>query len=128
MPGQLSNYLKNFNKIIDDVNTYMSAVGNLLSSLKVARNVFTNLNKLDDNSRTSKDKAVDTAKAAAVVTSLIPNPIIAPITTGVVETASYLTDFQEERKDALPKPTDINNRTNSIGSGVKNVINSTPIL
>jgi hypothetical protein len=61
------------------------------------------------------------------LTSLIPIPIIAPIATGVVETASYLTDFQEGRKDAPPKPADINNRTNPIGSGVNNFINSTPV-
>jgi hypothetical protein len=31
MPGQLLNYLKNFNKIIDYVNPYASTLGNLLS-------------------------------------------------------------------------------------------------
>jgi hypothetical protein len=78
------------------VNPYVSTVGNLLSSLNVVRKVFTNLNKLDPNA-TQKDKAVNISKSIAAVTSLIPNPVIAPIATGVVETASYLTDFQEER-------------------------------
>jgi hypothetical protein len=89
--------LKNPNKVIDYVSPYVSTVDNLLSSLNIARNVFTNLNKLNDPNTTQKDKAVDIAKAAATITSLIPNPIIAPIATGVVETASYLTDFQEGR-------------------------------
>jgi hypothetical protein len=57
----------------------VSTFSNLLSSFNVARNVFTNLNKLDDNSLTIKDKAVDIANAAAAVTSLIRNPIIAPM-------------------------------------------------
>jgi hypothetical protein len=127
MPGQPSNYLKNFNKIIDYVNAYVFTVGNLLSSLNVARNVFTNLNKLNDPKATQKDKAVNISKSIAAVSSLIPNPVIAPVATGVVETASYLTDFQEGRKDAPPKPVDINNRTNPIGSGVNNFINSTPV-
>jgi hypothetical protein len=33
MPGQLSNYLKNFNKVIDYVSPYVSTVGNLLVAL-----------------------------------------------------------------------------------------------
>jgi hypothetical protein len=125
MLGQLSNYMKNFSKIIDYVNRYISTVSNLLGSLNVARNVFTNLNKLDDPNATQKDEAVDIAKAVAAITSLIPNPIRGPIANGVVETVSYLTDFQEGRKDA--KPADINNRTNPIGTSVNNFINSTPV-
>jgi hypothetical protein len=127
MPGQLSNYLKNFNKVIDYVSPYVSTIGNLLSSLNVVRNVFTNLNKLDNPNATQKDKAVDIAKATASIAGLIPNPIINPAANVVIDTASYLTDLQEGRKDVPPKPADINNRTNPIGTGVNNFINSNPV-
>jgi phospholipase/lecithinase/hemolysin len=63
MPGQLSNYLKNFNKVIDNVSPYVSTVGNLLSSLNTARNVFVNLNKFDDPHASQKDKAVNIAQS-----------------------------------------------------------------
>jgi hypothetical protein len=63
MPGQLSNYLKNFNKVIDYVSPYVNVVVNLISSLNTARNVYVNLNKLDDLKATQKDKAVDIAKS-----------------------------------------------------------------
>jgi hypothetical protein len=71
MPGQLSNCLKNFNKVIDYVSPYVFTVSNLLSSLNDARNIFTNLNKLDDPNATQKDKAVDIAKAAAAIAELV---------------------------------------------------------
>jgi hypothetical protein len=90
--------------------------------------VFTNLNKLDDPNATQKDKAVDIAKATAAIAGLIPNPIICPAANVVIDTANYLTDFSEGRRNAQPKPTDINNKTNPmIGSGVYEVINSTPV-
>jgi hypothetical protein len=63
----------------------------------------------------------------AAIAGLIPNPIIGPAANSVVYTASYLTDLQEGRKDPPPKPADINNRTNPIGTGVNNFINSTPV-
>jgi hypothetical protein len=57
MPGQLSNYLKNFN-IVNYVSPYVNAVGNFLSSLNTVRSVYVNLNKLDDPKATQKDKVV----------------------------------------------------------------------
>jgi hypothetical protein len=125
MPGQLSNYLKNFNKVIDYVSLYVSTVGNILSSINTARSVFVNLNKLDDPKATQKDKAVDMAKSVVVIAGLIPNPVTGPASNLVVDTASYLRDFQEGRKDAPPKPADINSRTNLIRDGVNIIINST---
>jgi hypothetical protein len=127
MPGQLSNYLKNFNKVIDYGSPYVSTVGNLLSSLNTARNVYVNLNKLDEPKATQKDKVVDIAKTVAAIAGLIQNPVIGPVVNLVVDTASYLTDLQEGRRDAPPKPADINSRTNPIGDGVNKVINSTPV-
>jgi hypothetical protein len=127
MRGQLSNYLKNFNKVIDYISPYISTIGNLLSSLNTARNVFVNLNKLDDPKATQKDKAVDVAKSVAAIAGLIPNPIIGPAANLVVDTASYFTDLQEGRCDAPPKPADINSRINPIGDGVNKIINSTPV-
>jgi hypothetical protein len=56
MPGQLSNYLKNFNKIIGYINPYISTVGKLLGNLGTAYSIFTNLNKLDDQNATQKIK------------------------------------------------------------------------
>jgi hypothetical protein len=76
MPGQLSNYLKNFNKVIDYVNPYVSTVCKLLGSLGTAYSVFTNLNKLDDPKATQKDKAVNISKAVtAAVTGFISYPV-----------------------------------------------------
>jgi hypothetical protein len=40
--------MKNFNKVIDYVNPYVSTVCKLLGSFLTAYSVFTNLNKLDD--------------------------------------------------------------------------------
>jgi hypothetical protein len=128
MPGQLSNYLKSFNKTIDYVSSYVSTVGKLLGSIGTAYSVFTNLNKLDDPNATQKDKAVDIAKSVtAAVTGFIPNPVICPVANVVIDTASYFTDLQEGRKDAPPKPADINTRTNPIGDGVNKLINSAPV-
>jgi hypothetical protein len=87
--------------------------------------VYVNLNKLDDPKATQKDKAVDIAKSVAAIAGLIPNPVIGPASNLVVDTASYLTDLQEGRRDAPPKPADINSRTNPIGDGVNKIINST---
>jgi hypothetical protein len=125
MSGQLSNYLKKFNKVIDYVSPYANVVSNLLSSLNTARNVFVNLNKLDDPNATQKDKAVDIVKYVAAIAGLIPNSVIGPAANLVVDITSYLTDLQEGRRDAPPKLTDINSRTNPIGTGVNNFINST---
>jgi hypothetical protein len=91
MPGQLSNYLKKFNK-------------------------------LDDPKATQRDKTVDIAKSVVAIAGLIPNPDIGPAVNLVVEAASYLTDSQEGRHDAPPKPADINSRTNPIGDRVNKII------
>jgi hypothetical protein len=96
MPEHLSNYLKNFNKVIDYVSPYVSTVGNLISSLNTSRNVFINLNKLDDPKATQKDKTVDIAKSVAAIAGLILNFVIGPAANLVVGTASYLTDLQEK--------------------------------
>jgi hypothetical protein len=120
--------LKNFNEVIDYISPYVSTVGNLFRNINTARNVFVNLNKLDDPRATQKDKAVDIAKFVAAIASLIPNPVIGtPASNLVIDTASYLTDLQEGRRDASQKPADINSRTNPIWDGVKKIINSTPI-
>jgi hypothetical protein len=52
MTEQLSNYMKNFNKVIDYLNSYISTVGELLGSLGTAYSVFTNLNKSDNPNAT----------------------------------------------------------------------------
>jgi hypothetical protein len=76
--------------------------------------LLTNLNKLDDPNATQKDKAVDISKAVtAAVTGFIPNPII--IANTIIDTASYLTDFQEGRKDTQPKP--VRNFVSNFGDG-----------
>jgi hypothetical protein len=61
----------------------------------------------------------------AAIAGLIPNPVIVPAANLVVDTSSYLTDLQEGRRDAPPKPADINSRTNPIGDGLNKIINST---
>jgi hypothetical protein len=55
------------NKVIDYVSPYAFVVGNFFSNFNIVRNVYVNLNKLDDPKITQKDKAVDIAKSVAVL-------------------------------------------------------------
>jgi hypothetical protein len=48
--------MKNFNKVIDYVNPYVSTVSKLLRSLGTTYSVFTNLFKLDDRMLLKKIK------------------------------------------------------------------------
>jgi hypothetical protein len=127
VPGQIANYTRNFSKIIDYINPYLSVLNKVLGSLGTGYSILTNLNKLDNPNASQKEKVVDIAKAVTgSVTGFIPNPVIGQIENAVIDTVSYFTDLQEGRKDAPPKPADVNTRTNPIGTGVNEVINSAP--
>jgi hypothetical protein len=117
--------LKNFNKVIDYVNPYVFTVGKLLGSLGTAYSVFTNLNKLDDPNATQKNKANQNSYSRSYW--FYTKSCHSPVANAAIDTASYLTDLQEGKRDAPPKPADINSRTNPIGDGVNKIINSTPV-
>jgi hypothetical protein len=128
MPGQWSNFMKNFAKyIISSPET--EAALRIVPGITVGYDIFNNLNKLDDPNNTPKDIAVDIAKAIVAPTALIPGvagTVVNKAANAVIDTASYITDFVEGKKDAPPKPADVNNRSNPAGAGLNNVINSSP--
>jgi hypothetical protein len=119
--------MKNFAKYIIS-SPEVEAVQKFVPGVSVGYDIFKNLNKLDNPNNTPKDIAVDIAKAAVAPISLIPGvgTAINTAANAVIETASYVTDFVEGKKDAPPKPADVNNRSSPIGAGLNNVINSSP--
>jgi hypothetical protein len=127
MPGQWSNFMKNFAKYIIS-SPEVEAVQKIVPGFGVGYDIFNNLNKIDDPNNSPKDIAVDIAKAVVAPISLIPGvgSAINTAANAVIDTASFVTDFVEGKKDALPKPADVNNRSNPIGAGLNNVINSSP--
>jgi hypothetical protein len=119
--------MKNFGKYI--VNSpEVEAFQKLVPGIGVGYDIFNNLNKLDNPDNTPKDIAVDSAKAVVAPTALIPGigTVVNKTANAVIDSASYITDFVEGKKDAPPKPADVNNRTNPAGAGLNNVINSSP--
>jgi hypothetical protein len=131
MPGKLSNFMKNFDKIKDYLLTspYVQFAQTFVPAVFAGYNLYNNLNKLDDPNATSKDKAVNIAKAILAPTSLIPGlegTVASTLAKGAVDAASYVTDVMEGKKDAPPKPADVNMRTNQIGSMPNQIINSVP--
>jgi hypothetical protein len=127
MPGQWSNFMKNFGKVFNYVvdSPIVEAGRRVIPGVTTAYDVFNNFNKMDDPNNTPKDIAVDAAKAAVAPIALIPG-IGTAINYGanaVIDAASYLTDVVEGKKDAPPMPADVNARTNPVGVGVNKAVN-----
>jgi hypothetical protein len=115
----MKNFGKVFNYIID--SPVVEAGRRIIPGLSVGYDIFNNLNKLDDPNNTPKDIAVDIAKAVVAPLGLVPG--LGTVANGVIDTASYLTDVVEGKKDAPPMPADVNARSNPVGVGVNKVVN-----
>jgi hypothetical protein len=82
------------------------------------------MNKLDDPNLTDTEKGkaifeVITAPLAAVSG-------VGTVVSGVADAAEYVSDVIEGKKDAPPKPADVNSKNNPGGNIPNNVVNSTP--
>jgi hypothetical protein len=111
----MKNFGKVFNYVVD--SPVIEAGRRIIPGLSVGYDIFNNLNKLDDPNNTPKDIAVDIAKAVVAPLGLVPG--LGTVANGVIDTASYLTDVVEGKKDAPPMPADVNARSNPVGVGVK---------
>jgi hypothetical protein len=128
MPGILSNFMKNFGKAITNLTPYIPIAKKLVGAFDVGCNIFNNLNKLDDPNGSSRDKTTDVIKAALAPTSLIPGigTVINTVGNAVVDSAGYIQDVLEGKKDAPRIPADINARLNPIGTIPNKIFNSVP--
>jgi hypothetical protein len=121
MPGQWSNFRKNFEKAFNIAEPYIKVAKRLGQSATIAGDVFWNMNKLDDPnlSGTEQGKAIfDTITAPL---SVVPG--LGTVVSGVSEAAKYIADVTEGKKDAPPK-SDV--RGNPIGDIPNTIVNSTP--
>jgi hypothetical protein len=135
MPGQWSNFFKNFGKAIiakgTDIYKYMEPyidVGkNIGGGAMAGYGVFKNLNNLDDPNRSDRDKAVDVVKAGLEVAGLIPGigTVIEKGGEAVVDAATYIQDVMEGKKDPPPKGEDIHGKDPVSNMGIT-IFNSTP--
>jgi hypothetical protein len=129
MAGQWSNFIKNFGKAIyANMSPYIPVAKKLVGAVGVGYDIFNNLNKLDDPNRSTRDKTENVIKAALAPTSLIPGigTIINNVGNAVVDSAGYIQDVMEGKKDPPPMPADINMRSNPIGTLGNRIFNSTP--
>jgi hypothetical protein len=127
MPGQVSNFMKNFGKAL---YSYAPVIKTFLSGGSAAYDIYNNLSKFDDPDATVRDKKQAAIKAAIAPVNLVPGVggIISTVANGVVDGAGYIQDVLDGRKDPPPLPADVNSRTNNIGTIPSKIINSTPFL
>jgi hypothetical protein len=135
MPGQWSNFFKNFGKAIIskgiDAYSYVEpyieigkGVGGVLKTgmeigkevggvlktgIGTGYDIFTNLNNLDDPNRSDRDKVVDVVKVGLDVVGLIPGigSVVETVGNKVVDAVTYVQDVMEGRKDPPLKGEDI---------------------
>jgi hypothetical protein len=123
MPGQLSNFMKNFGKLIYTEAKPFFKVGKILNDgLSIGGEVFWNLNKLDDPKINDAEKASAIFNTVTAPLSLVP--VVGTMTEIVGVAAPYITDVIEGRKDAPPVGADINSKINTIGNVANKVIKS----
>jgi hypothetical protein len=123
MPGQLSNFMKNFGKFIyAEAQPFIPVMKALKSGGEMAGKIFWNLNKLDDPKINDMEKA--SAIFDTVTAPLSPVPIVGPILDLAGIAAAYITDVIEGRKDPPPVSSDINSKINPIGNIGNKVIGS----
>jgi hypothetical protein len=133
MPGQISNFLRSFEKIkgfLGNVfhNDYVQGLLPLAGAGMTALSLIDRGNRLD-NETNVKDKVVDGLHMAADIASLpVPFPASIPVslaTTGVIDGASYITDVLAGKKDPPPMAADVNGR-NGVGNIPNKVVTSQP--
>jgi hypothetical protein len=123
MPGQLSNFLKNFGKLIyTEAQPFFEAGKILKDGLLPGGTIFWILNKLDDPKINDSEKA--SAIFNAVTTPLSFIPVVGTMTDIVGSLAPYITDVIEGRKDPPPVGADIHSKINPIGNFANKVIKS----
>jgi hypothetical protein len=123
MPGQLSNFMKNFGKFIFNASEPLIESAKILKDgMLIGGDVFWNLNKLDDPKITDSEKG--SAIFNTVTTPLSFIPVVGPMIDIVGNSAPYITDVIEGRKDAPPIGADIHSKINPIGSVASKVIKS----
>jgi hypothetical protein len=118
--------MKNFGKALSYIteSPIVEAGKRIIPGITAGYDVFKNLSKFDDPNATDRDKVVAGVKAGLAPIGLIPGVGTAINTVGntIVDTANYLTDVVEGKKDAPPKPADVNMRTNPIGTGASQIV------
>jgi hypothetical protein len=126
MPGQWSNFIKNFGKAIyANMSPYIPVAKKLVGAVGVGYDIFNNLNKLDDPNKRMRDKTENVIKAALAPTALISGigTIINNVGNSVVDSAGYIQDVMEGKKDPPPMQADINMTIGTLGN---KIFNSTP--
>jgi hypothetical protein len=99
MPGQWSNFRKNFEKAFNLAEPYINVAKRLAQAAMIGGNVFWNMNKLDDPNLTHTEKGkaifnVITAPLAAV-------PGVGTVVSWVADAAEYVSDVISEKKILL---------------------------
>jgi hypothetical protein len=136
MVGQLSNFVKSFDKFRGIINTpgfqdiinfakevigIAKDVKPLFDGITVGYDIFKNLNKLDNPKADSKDKAVNITKAILAPTSLIRIPGIQTIGNALVDTADFLADVSMGKKD-MPSFQKNDSNNNAVMNGATKII------
>jgi hypothetical protein len=106
--------------------------GKLAGAAGVGYNIYSNLSKLDDPTRSAFDKGLDIAKASVApvaVASLLPGTLAIPgagwLAAGTIagiDAANYFGEVSEGRADAPPAPENV--RMNPLASMANKVVNS----
>jgi hypothetical protein len=123
MPGQLSNFMKNFGKLIyTEAQPFFKAGKILKDGLSIGGEVFWNLNKLDDPKINNAEKASAIFNTVTAPLSLVP--VVGTMTEIPGAAAPYITDVIEGRKDAPPVGADIHSKINPIKNVANKVIKS----
>jgi hypothetical protein len=121
MPGQWSNFRKNFEKAFNLAEHYVNVVKRLGQSATIAGDVFWNMNKLDDPKLTDVEKGKAIFDVITAPLSVVPG--VGTVVSGVSEAAKYVSDVITGKKDTPPKS---DTRGNPIGDVPNAVVNLTP--
>jgi hypothetical protein len=109
MPGQLSNFMKYFGKLIyTEAQPFIPVLKVFKGGGEIAGDIFWNLNKLDDPKINDSEKVSAIFDAVTTLLSLVP--VVGTIADVVGMTAPYITDVIEGRKDPPPVGADINSK------------------
>jgi hypothetical protein len=123
MVGLLHNFFKIFDKF--HLIKELDVGSNFAKAGTIAYDLSKYGNQIDDVNASTKDKIVSGLHKVTAPLKIIPGiSNIATVADKVIDSASYITDVLEGRKDAQPLPADIHNRDNPIGTLPNKIINS----